>query len=130
MKHKNSYYRTEKVVDITFPKAMVIMITVMTFFVIPAQVITMYRENPDRINNIVASVIDVSASDSDEGRVAGISTGTVNGASTINTESTSILQNKSFLIGGMGLFLFLLSVGGIGYLMQLDKEYQYKSSKF
>ena len=37
MTHMNMYQQNEKTIDLDFPKALVIMITIMLFFVLPAQ---------------------------------------------------------------------------------------------
>ncbi len=136
MRHKNLYHIEEPIIDISVPKLLVIIITVMVFFVIPAQVISLYKSNPEAINEPIQEITASLRNEKENNQVEVSSEGRVAGASTsidiIATEnpSTPILKNQSFLIGGLGIFFLLLSVGGIGYLLELNKQYKKKSKYY
>ncbi len=131
MRHTHIYHLEEPLIDISVPKILVIIITVMVFLVIPAQVITLHKSDPEALQEPIEAISQIFDRDeensdvqvSDNGRVAGMST-------SINQDDNSptLLENTSFLLAGLGIFFLLFSIGGIGYLIQLNKEYKLKNS--
>lgn len=131
MAHMNMYQQNEKVIDLDFPKTLVIMITVLLFFVLPAQLITVHQKDPQAFSHINALVEDalninqvdnVSASDQPEGNVAGASTtiSLFDGSS----ETSNSLRSKSPYFLGLGMFFLVISILGIAYLMNTEKDYK------
>ncbi|MCA9387066.1 hypothetical protein KC669_03460 [Candidatus Dojkabacteria bacterium] len=131
MAHMNMYQQNEKTIDLDFPKALVIMITIMLFFVLPAQLFTINQKNPNAIKNLSSTIenaLNINQSENisennSEGRVAGTST-TV--SLTLEKDNDSLLNSKSFPFVGLGVFFILVSLLGIGYLIKTEKKYKQK----
>jgi predicted PurR-regulated permease PerM len=122
------YHKKEKTVDITFPKLLVVMITVMIFFVFPAQIITAYRSQPEIFSDAVAEMRETLPflnEKQDTGQVAGASTSSaiqqVN-ASTGETSNGGGTESTSFAV--LGVFFLSVSIVAIWYLKQTEKNYK------
>ena len=116
----------EPLFDTSPAKVLAIIITVFIFFVIPAQLITLYKNDPEEFKNNVTAIQsvfidDVSVSE-EQGKVAGEST-------SINQPENRLIEDRSFIFGGIGFFLLIFSIGAIGYLIKIEKNYKIKNHK-
>ncbi len=118
--HKNFYHQGEKEklrVEITPTKFLVIVATVMVFFVLPLQLSMLLDFNPllENPQDVSTSEKIVSQDNKATGRVAGAS----------DNRTTS--NNDNVLYLGLGGFFILLSLGTIGYIFQLEKQTKLES---
>lgn len=127
--HKDFYHQPKQnfKVDITLPKFLVIVITVMAFFVIPVQVISLAktsRENSVNASNTISynNIVPTSQQpNSNFPRVAGDST-----AVTSNPNQSSgngiDFSDKSTQYAVLGIFFMSISFISLAYLFVVERQ--------
>ena len=128
--HKDFYHQPKQnfKVDITLPKFLVIVITVMAFFVIPVQVISLSKSKQD--NSISASntvsyttpsttKTETKPSTQPSGRVAGEST---TGTDKSNTSGGLDFSSKSTQYAVLGVFFMSISFISLAYLFVSESQ--------
>lgn len=138
--HKDFYRekKQEKLVDISASKLVVICITILAFFVIPAQVITYAQTNDNKVSNIptmsvasdpIVNQVDNTNNDNSSGRVAGVSI--IAGQST--GQLTQIPEQVQYFVY-IGIFFSSLGAISILYLLLTGQDrktdhYKYEYEK-
>lgn len=121
------YHKKEKTIDISFPKLLIVMITILLFFVFPAQIITAYKTQPDLFDDAVAKFTQnlPFLNSEEEGQVAGASTsGMISPVNASSGDSTETGSNDSSMFAVLGVFFLGVSVIAIWYLKQTEKDYK------
>lgn len=134
------FYHTPKA-EITPLKIMVAMITVLVFFVIPAQLITFLKNNPNELDRFVSTItnrtyvpdIDTANRNNATGRVAGTATpnATTPTLSVSDEKDNNILssflsninlQDESTRYSALGIGMVLVSTSILIFLIATDKN--------
>ncbi|GAB4283897.1 MAG: hypothetical protein Kow0081_0740 [Candidatus Dojkabacteria bacterium] len=111
----------EKVIDLNLPKILVIMITIISFFVLPAQIITYSKMQSNQVTPTDIVVADSKKGNAENGRVAGASTSAISQAAEGITIDFSDRSTQFILMGG---FFTITAVATLLYLVQSEKNYR------
>jgi hypothetical protein len=116
--YTKKYNKPQLHVDLDLPKFLMIIITVVGAFVLPAMTGTyLMKSNTDNSNSEGIIQVAQASSSSSEGKVAGASTS----KNEVELFGVDFAKKENQLIG-LGVVFLLLSIITVLYLLGLDKE--------
>jgi hypothetical protein len=142
-----SHRKQDKLIQLDTPKILVITITVVIFFVIPVQIISFLKQNPEELRKLLKpkeETVQTSATQSvnlqnsneksEPGRVAGVSTSASKDGFLEEVMGNINLADRSTQYSLLGGFFISISIFSLIYLLSTEKKpkkkHHYQKNRF